>query len=91
MQKLVLIILASAVLFVPVGNGSAQIFNPRSGNGDQIEPRYVDRYEDRYERRRNQNRDLRDGDRGDYRRSGNGCRPNYIVQDGVCTRSPIGR
>lgn len=84
MQKLFLITLASAALFVSVGTGSAQTFYSGTGYGGQIEPRYADRYENRYERRRNQYRDVRHDDRRDYRGSGNGCRPNYTVQDEVC-------
>lgn len=89
MQKLILLSAAAAALFVSAGVASAQFYYSGPGFGEHIEPRY----EERYERRGYRNRD----DREDARRyrdareygprmnpSGNGCRANYTVQDGVC-------
>lgn len=91
MKKLILLSAATAALFVSAGAASAQFYYSGPGFGEHIEPRY----EERYERRGYRNRD----DREDARRyryrdarengprmnpSGNGCRANYTVQDGVC-------
>jgi hypothetical protein len=86
MKTLGLLTLAAVAVLTTAGGASAQIFysGPGPGYGEHLEPRYERNYgRPRYEREY-ENRRYRRDDRRDNRRTWNGCRPNYTVQDGVC-------
>lgn len=79
MKTLGLLTLAAVAVLTTAGGASAQIFYSGPGYGSHLEPRYERDYDrPRYDRR------YRRDDRRDNRRTWNGCRPNYTVQDGVC-------
>lgn len=84
MKTLGLLTLAAVAVLTTAGGASAQIFYSGPGYGAHLEPRYERDYDrPRYERGYDNRRYRRD-DRRDNRRTWNGCRPNYTVQDGVC-------
>lgn len=83
MKTLGLLTLAAVAVLTTAGGASAQFYSG-PGYGPHIGPRYERDYDrPRYEREYDHRRYRRD-DRRDNRRTWNGCRPNFTVQDGVC-------